>query len=553
MLTPEVFKKRCISILLLLICFSPGNLNSQDLVAASKNEALVEYPGLVNDAHNPCISAGEYQILNEQCAENCKRLGLTKNVTLNTVSTSLIWPVRPAGNLNDCGYYFIGAYVDQNTAAGAIKDFNCGTNTYDTHRGTDIAIWPYGFYKMDNSQVAVIAAAAGTIIQRADGNFDRNCSSNNLTANSIIIQHADGSQAFYWHMKKNSVTSKTVGQTVVAGEFLGMVGSSGSASGPHLHFEVHSGATAASYQDPFSGACNTLNANSWWAMQPAYLNPTVIKVSVNTTDVVFPACPATETLNESDAFLIPFQGPGLTAGYAKFYSFLRDATKGSTIDFKILNPDGSTFNSWSYTIATFYKASYVGFSKLLPVLPGTYRFQSIYNGVICEKKFEIITQALLAAISDTLRICDGQNIVLASGYSGNNTWQWQQDMGNGFANITNNSNFSGTLSDTLRISNPPTAWYGYRYRCLVNNVNFSKKYVLRFTSNWTGFTSSAWEIATNWSCGKVPDANTDVKINTGMPYYPVVNANTSCRSVETVGASSMLTIKTGVALTLAGH
>jgi len=40
------------------------------------------------------------------------------------------------------------------------------SNTYDGHHGTDIAIWPYSFYKMDNNQIEVIAAAAGTITQK---------------------------------------------------------------------------------------------------------------------------------------------------------------------------------------------------------------------------------------------------------------------------------------------------------------------------------------------------------------------------------------------------
>jgi murein DD-endopeptidase MepM/ murein hydrolase activator NlpD len=81
---------------------------------------------------------------------------------------------------------------------------------------------------MDNNLVEVIAAAPGTILAVHDGEFDRNCTSNSLTANYIMIQHADGSQALYWHMKNVSVTTKTVGQTVTAGEHLGVVGSSGS-------------------------------------------------------------------------------------------------------------------------------------------------------------------------------------------------------------------------------------------------------------------------------------------------------------------------------------
>ncbi len=152
-----------------------------------------------------------------------------------------------------------------------------------------------------------------------------------FTANSIIIQHADGTYALYWHMKNGSVTSKTVGQTVEVGEYLGVVGSSGSSSGPHLHFEIRTSAASNSYKDPFSGTCNLLNATSWWASQKAHTNPAIFKVSVNTTDLVAPGCPTTETPNESDSFTIPFQGAGLAPGYAKFYIFCEKSNGGTLL------------------------------------------------------------------------------------------------------------------------------------------------------------------------------------------------------------------------------
>lgn len=344
-----------------------------------------------NDASNPCISVQEYELLDAEVAKNTALLGLDTTIQRNIITTSLQWPLRAATGFTDCGFHFIGAYVDQNTAASAIQDYNCETNTYDGHQGTDIAIWPFSFYKMDNNQVEVIAAAGGTIIQRADGNFDRNCTSNSMTANSIIIQHADGSYALYWHMKSGSVTSKLVGQTVIAGEYLGIVGSSGSSSGPHLHFEIRAGSASTTYKDPFSGACNTLNATSWWTSQRPHTDPALLKVSVNTTDIPASSCPNTEVSNESNSFAIPFQGAGLPAGYAKFYIFLREATVGTTVDLKILNPNGSTFTSWTYTVGTFYKVSYWGFSKVLPTIAGTYTFQAVYNGNTCSKAFTITT------------------------------------------------------------------------------------------------------------------------------------------------------------------
>jgi murein DD-endopeptidase MepM/ murein hydrolase activator NlpD len=344
-----------------------------------------------NDAQHPCITQNEYAILEKELVANVKKLGLDKKFNKNVLPTSFLWPLKLAAGFNQCQFHFIGAFVDQNTATTAIQDFNCETNTYDGHQGTDIAIAPYGFYKMDNNQVEVIAGAAGTIVQRADGNLDRNCSSNSLTANSIILQHSDGTYSLYWHMKKGSITTKTVGQTVVSGEYLGIVGSSGSSSGPHLHFEVRSGAASTTYKDPYSGSCNILNSNSYWVTQKPHTDPAILKVSVNTSDITLATCPTSDVPNESTTFIVPFQGSGLAAGYAKFYVFLRDYPANTPLDMKILNPNGTVFNSWTYAISTFYKTSYWGFSKLLPTLAGIYTFQATYNGNTCSQNFTITT------------------------------------------------------------------------------------------------------------------------------------------------------------------
>ncbi len=389
-------KKDKTTLVFILILSVAMRLSGQTVLALTDNQDLFDSV-IQNNEYHPCITPQEYSQLEKQCADNIQMLGLHKNsMSRQLRTTSLIWPIRAAAGFTDCDYYFIGAYVDQNTATGVIQDYDCGTNTYDGHHGTDIAAWPYGFYKMDNSQVEVIAAASGTIIQKADGNFDRNCSSNSLTANSIMIQHADGSYALYWHMKSNSLTAKSVGQSVVAGEFLGIVGSSGSSSGPHLHFEVWAGSTNSTYNDPFSGNCNILNASSWWSTQKPHTNPAVLKVSANTTDIVLPGCPTTETPNETDVFVIPFQGTGLAPGYAKFYAFIRDEVSGMTADFRILNPDGSTFNNWTNISTANNKTSVKGFSKLLPVTPGIYAFLVTYNGISCQKIFAIETQVSTA-------------------------------------------------------------------------------------------------------------------------------------------------------------
>lgn len=53
--------------------------------------------------------------------------------------------------------------------------------------------------------------------------------------NEVIIRHADNLYTQYGHMSSLKVTD---GQRVSAGQQIGVVGSTGNSSGPHLHFEV---------------------------------------------------------------------------------------------------------------------------------------------------------------------------------------------------------------------------------------------------------------------------------------------------------------------------
>ena len=55
----------------------------------------------------------------------------------------------------------------------------------------------------------------------------------------VNIQHADGMQTRYCHFQSAPLVQ--VGQRVAAGELIGLSGTSGNSSGPHLHFEVHVG------------------------------------------------------------------------------------------------------------------------------------------------------------------------------------------------------------------------------------------------------------------------------------------------------------------------
>src|SRR5690606_40164083 len=94
----------------------------------------------------------------------------------------------------------------------------------------------------------------------------------------------------------NSLTSKSIGQSVNAGEYLGVVGSSGNSTGPHLHFEVYN--SNSQLVDPYQGPWNTWTSatQSWWQVQKNYNNPKINSVSRHNGEVILNnGCGATES------------------------------------------------------------------------------------------------------------------------------------------------------------------------------------------------------------------------------------------------------------------
>ncbi len=148
-------------------------------------------------------------------------------------------------------------------------------------------------------------------------------------------------------------------------------------------------------------------------------------------------------------------------------------------------------------------------------------------------------------------ICPSSNFIMNANVFGS-SYQWQENNGSGFVNLLNNNSYSGATSSTLELINPPTSWYGKKYRCVMNGSDFSSEYILKFNSKWVGEQDTRWENPLNWSCGVVPDANTDVIINTGTKFNPQVNTLKSCRSLTTNPLSQIL-FKTGSNLTITGN
>ena len=92
-----------------------------------------------------------------------------------------------------------------------------------------------------------LAAPLGTpIFAAADGVVLRAGPASGY-GNAIYIQDADGNVQIYGHMKYYSVSA---GDVVSAGEQIAKVGNQGQSTGPHLHFEIHSGGMNGKPIDP---------------------------------------------------------------------------------------------------------------------------------------------------------------------------------------------------------------------------------------------------------------------------------------------------------------
>ena len=290
------------------------------------------------------------------------RVALVKSgklkVNRNALPPMFIWPLRQAPHFNYPGYYAISNYVDHDPGT-TVLDYNCGMRTYDTHRGTDIRIAPFPWNKMANGEVEIIAAADGVIVNKQDGNVDQSCVwGSGIPWNAVFVQHADGTVTWYGHMKNGSTTPKDTGDTVVAGEYLGLVGSSGNSTGPHLHFEVYDPGNT--LIDPFMGGCNSLNNDSWWLNQLPYFDSGVNRMITGAQNFTSPPCPQLSQLFDTDVF---DRGDSII-----FSVHLRNDIPANSSQVTAFEPNGdtSTILNVMYVPSGFSTNNFIRYSRTIP-------------------------------------------------------------------------------------------------------------------------------------------------------------------------------------------
>ncbi|WP_405388034.1 M23 family metallopeptidase [Streptomyces sp. NBC_01102] len=104
------------------------------------------------------------------------------------------------------------------------------------------ALWSSGSHSGVDFRAAsgssVVAVGAGTVVEAGWGG---------AYGNNIVLRMTDGTYTQYGHLSSIGVS---VGQSVTSGRQIGLSGSTGNSTGPHLHFEARTTPEYGSDMDP---------------------------------------------------------------------------------------------------------------------------------------------------------------------------------------------------------------------------------------------------------------------------------------------------------------
>ena len=157
----------------------------------------------------------EYKSTIDQLAQEeedilAEALRLSKKLAEEQAAKGQSTQSNPGGYIWPVDSRYITSTVGGRASPGGVGSTN--------HKGTDIGRVGY--------TSRIYAAKAGTVIVSQYSNS---------YGNYVVVSHGAGNTTLYGHMSSRSVS---VGQYVNQGDVLGITGSTGHSTGPHLHFEV---------------------------------------------------------------------------------------------------------------------------------------------------------------------------------------------------------------------------------------------------------------------------------------------------------------------------
>ncbi|MBC8045497.1 MAG: peptidoglycan DD-metalloendopeptidase family protein, partial [Fimbriimonadaceae bacterium] len=350
-------------------------------------------------------------------------------------TVDLAWPLRMTADYASTSgvysYYRISNFRDLQAGTGML-DWMCNEDeaarTYDGHNGVDIAPKPFMWQTMDDQVVEAIAAADGIIVDFwGDGPFDRNCENPDLgDANFVQILHSDGSITSYWHLKTGSLGNFSLGDSIVTGQFLGKVGSSGNSTNPHLHFgvSIDDGSGSIGVEPWYSETgCNTTVSESLWIDQKPYYDQAIQRISTHDAEPLYKECAEYEAGENEDVYICNH----FTEGTTMYINVgIRDYQSYDFVTIDILNSSGTVLESFiDFSDGYDNSADLVFSADLEGYADGQYSIRVNYYGV----SYHFFTvgcidaYSLSGAISGTRGWLAGDNInstITVSGSSANN-------------------------------------------------------------------------------------------------------------------------------------
>lgn len=278
-------------------------------------------------------------------------------------------------------------------------DYACGRLSKDGDVATDIRTPDYPTMERG---LTVVAAAPGVVRATRDGmqdisvrNIGQEAIKGREAGNGVVIDHGDGWETQYSHMKRGSVLVRS-GDRVITGQPLGQIGLSGNTEFPHVNFAVRYRGRPV---DPFVGLVETFSCGG--ERQPLWSEVALASMPYHASTALIAGF-ATDKPDADDARhgayadeRLPASAPALV-----FWADISGTMAGDVQRIRIDGPDGRPVHR-AETVLEQSNISWFAFSGLRRPQagwrPGTYSgtFELVRNG------------QPVATISDQIEIVGG--------------------------------------------------------------------------------------------------------------------------------------------------